>query len=35
MTTVLIPVARFELMFATPCLAKIAVREAKMADSIA
>lgn len=34
-TIILIPVARFELMFATPNFANIAVSEANKADSIA
>lgn len=34
MTTVRMPVARFELMFVTPTLAKMAVSEANKADSI-
>ena len=35
MTIVLMPVARFELMFVTPTFANIAVNEAKIAESIA
>jgi hypothetical protein len=34
-TTVLMPVARFELIFATPNFPNIAVSEANKADSIA